>query len=1339
MSEDIELHSYGQKVESDSEEYYEIDQAKLETAVSYKNKLSPGTEINFFTHHDANVFKNKSRTKKKRNKKKESQSRSVMDIINSRIELGEPPILKNVINIEKNEQIPSFLERNISFEKIFQVNKPRANKELDHLKRVKLNPNFPNIEKGLNEPHIPVQIQYVEPHMFKSFVFDSYRDDANKTAKFLDISLKNIYFTHHYEFSLEKILTIQLQEYYKKYTEIQDSMGKVTRSIEVNRKTRENLLEKFISITPSKKNEVRFDSTIRKYTEALLKNKDQYLCILKEKRELANIIASIWTDISNVRHKIGTAETSIEVEVINSSWTDDDFSKEWNSIFEIEYSDMLLKYEFEYVSKYLEYKEVKKNNDEAKRNIPKPKLNINAEDIKNEVTQVVDFVLNRNETDIKIYVDDVFVCESERVDVENLTKIDYNDFLTLQILENNNVISIILCENDSDLLYYSININEIRRSSISTEFNERTFICDQIIKTTMDSVGSGLSIKDIASFYKIKLKSSNLFKGKLYTKCNVVLKIGWNDKLSENQKETIKTFINIERQIKRMMHKSDGRNLSTLLEIINNIYDYDIEDQSIIDSLKDMCKNVTKHDDTSFVDESADNVRFKLLSLRNNGGFAGVTNKSIPLFQTQITTEQLNFLQKSEEKDFDVEYFESKRVDMDPIDLQRYMGMRFVDKLNKKITTELNERLLRKTHKDVVMDFKDLSLRSIFANKQSINLDQSSSVKRKQLIEEGIANEQEIHITVLRALNLFDRRVEEESDTEYEDIAGYRMRRLRPFIRISYHGETVQSPLSVGSHPTWNYTAKIKTKLDPLSSLHINIYDEHKVNITQDSDASSQSYRYRCYNKWLGTVAIPMNTVINMGTLYGTFKVTTPPFLFGYETNTAESTSIIPEIMRLMRKDTAFITLRVTTSLSRLGGCVFYNQPTETDDPIIQHLNSFITDYLVDFPARNITLTFIDSTGTNKPVTEFIQSLPLPDIFVKNAKRAESASKSSKSSSSGRKKSTDKTNVRDESVFEIEKPDVSISQMIDVAVRYVSLIPTYELVEPHAVTLKGIELLKVQYGSPLDHTLLLASYFVHLGIKCWVVVGHGLPRGLSSYVLVKYQSNRIMTVNDAGNKGFFSKEDNDKVVVFDAVSGEKHDVRDVGCPLKTVSYVFNGENIWVNVQSTQDCESLSFDFTKSLNWQSVFDSAVFVMEQPPITTNIYSLPGDVENLRNNLEAKIKTKVQKWRWNIRTIWNRYLSNLLRECLPYWEYWSFNPDSEKPTLGHRLKQLMVTYKIFGFPLNMQYLNAKSVVSRVKSTMVHMSDDPKVEFGLAVEVYAYPNNVLSVWVFIASMTRI
>jgi coiled-coil and C2 domain-containing protein 2A len=44
----------------------------------------------------------------------------------------------------------------------------------------------------------------------------------------------------------------------------------------------------------------------------------------------------------------------------------------------------------------------------------------------------------------------------------------------------------------------------------------------------------------------------------------------------------------------------------------------------------------------------------------------------------------------------------------------------------------------------------------------------------------------------------------------------------------------------------------------------------------------------------------------------------------------------------------------------------------------------------------------------------------------------------------------------------------------------------------------------------------------------------------------------------------------------------------------------------------------------------------------------------------------------------------------------------------------------------------------VDAVTSTGVHLNREPAVEFALAVHVEAYPNTVMSVWVYVASMVR-
>lgn len=109
--------------------------------------------------------------------------------------------------------------------------------------------------------------------------------------------------------------------------------------------------------------------------------------------------------------------------------------------------------------------------------------------------------------------------------------------------------------------------------------------------------------------------------------------------------------------------------------------------------------------------------------------------------------------------------------------------------------------------------------------------------------------------------------------------------------------------------------------------------------------------------------------------------------------------------------------------------------------------------------------------------------------------------------------------------------------------------------------------MKTLYGSSLDHTLLLASYFLHLNIKIWVIVGLGLPRGQSSYVLVQYDknTNKICLIDDhihERRQSIFGRSSNEWVwCLFDASSGDRVELIDSSCPLKTVLYAFDDENV----------------------------------------------------------------------------------------------------------------------------------------------------------------------------------
>lgn len=53
-------------------------------------------------------------------------------------------------------------------------------------------------------------------------------------------------------------------------------------------------------------------------------------------------------------------------------------------------------------------------------------------------------------------------------------------------------------------------------------------------------------------------------------------------------------------------------------------------------------------------------------------------------------------------------------------------------------------------------------------------------------------------------------------------------------------------------------------------------------------------------------------------------------------------------------------------------------------------------------------------------------------------------------------------------------------------------------------------------------------------------------------------------------------------------------------------------------------------------------------------------------------------------------------------------------------------------------MPYTDVQAVIDAVYQTGLHASEFPQTEFALAVYIHPYPNNILSVWVYLASLAR-
>ncbi|KAG7295909.1 hypothetical protein JYU34_020999 [Plutella xylostella] len=1400
MAESVELKSLRKYKKSTSDSIEEYNDSNYEESTEFAAlTLEKSTnEYNFFTEVDV---KTTQKIKKKRAKKKERHS-NLMDIINSELAAVEIPIEKNVINKMdfSKEQQATYMDPGPKVLDIFQRRyqwATDAEEGWETNSSCKLNPIFPKVlEQSTATESNFIPVEYVKPNHFDKLALDT-ENTAQAPTKFVDVEIGNIKFKYHHHFTLEDLLVQKLLTVYDGYVDIQRFIKRTIKNIQVNRETIDNLKRDLYKISP-KKDEVKFDPTIRKYMAQMIESKDIYMETLKKEKETLNDIISIWSDLETVRERNGQL-TSYALEISTFTLKEEEYEMEWKNVFDEELNYLLEKMEFEFVCKYIEYKEYKNTFEK----ISKPKLHVDEEIVKNEAEGNTNKIVRKDKINIKlkivdvdkrhtktsaeynpkinyhfkVHVDDLFVCESDHYLCKKDYNLEFTEHYSVQILPENVFILLALYENNDEVAQVKMYLSEISKKGTSSEFNTVEFMFSNIIEPNAKYIGCGFSIKEIAAANKVRLKSSNLFKGNIYTTCETQVKMTLNDELKDSNQEDFQSYVRLSTKIERLLNGTEQATIDLLTEIIEKIYDQDIsKNEEMMNTLNNICHLKVRIDDDFDLDEnSTEFIRIKLLHLRDKGELSHADNKSVPFYASQITTEQLNSLQRSKHKDFDINNFNAdKYTDMHPIELKRYIGSKYVEKLNQNLIKTLSDTLLKKTYKDVVCDFRDLSIRGLFSNQSSF-ISKSTGATTKNL-QESISKDQEIHVTILRAFNLPDRTPcimteEEIADEQEESIAGYKVRSLRPFVKISYRGVHAQTGAAIGSYPTWNQTLKLVVKPGLLSSIYINLYDEQKVNISEsyveDSSFQSKTLHYRCHNKWLGMLELPLYSVLAFGKIKGTFKINMPSLLLGYENHDGKkesSRSLIPEVTQLMRKESSFISLQISTK-SGQGFNHRYDLPTvnnNEDDYIIKHLNNFVTEYLMDFPTRNISLTFIDSAGKNKCITQYLQPIPLPDYecFPKNPKRSESAvSKSSNLSKSSSSKSAEyKRNVDLEKGQEIEKEslyssyegrnwkktDNPLEKMMNAALRYVSLIPCYEVNESHVVTLMGVELLKILHGSPLDHTILLASYFLYLGLKTFVAIGQGLPRGRSSYVLTKYdlRLHRMVTSTDqwTSKAGFLSRNSGFVWYVYDAVKGERFEFRDVSCPLKSVDYVFDNENIWVNVQSAQDCESVTFEFSKSSDWSPVFDKNIFIMKNPIVNdSNLYKTPPNLEELRNALENKLKLKIQKWRSHTKTIWNRYCSSLFREMLPQWEYWALSPSEPRPPLGQRMRQLMVTYKVYGFPMNLPFVNTKAVVAAIKSTNVHVYDDPNAEFGLAVEMYAYPNDVISVWVFLASVSRI
>lgn len=694
------------------------------------------------------------------------------------------------------------------------------------------------------------------------------------------------------------------------------------------------------------------------------------------------------------------------------------------------------------------------------------------------------------------------------------------------------------------------------------------------------------------------------------------------------------------------------------------------------------------------------NKRFHLLKLRDKEIPEFSNLKMVPSLEKEIPKNVFKEYEKRKKEENKVEIVKD-------LETKSASVARYIKRIGEEIMLRFRIASHQKRREEVIKEeavpsigMIGESLLNLFQRKHPLKPNR----KERKRVAQGIkGDEVKILVNVIQAFNIPVRdykTIETPSqqssnmETHRASIHLYQEQTVHPYLEVSFQRNTVRTQTADGPNPSFNeelvvpFHAKnnnfTASNLQTVSDfLFFNLFDEVLVDILEDDTKQDTEIHQRVERKWLGSLKIPFSTIYFNGKVDGTMLVNAPPLLLGYKytqnTITDLDAAVIPVTDTYL---TLFITIQPTLIPPEPLREMF---SSSEDENLLQYCKNWQSELERKWPSRTFKTTVIDITGKLVFITRFFKALAPPAEFTEGK---------------------------------------ALSNTEEMILKYVSLIPYVDdnFVLPCHCDIWSTcdQFLHMLIGDDEEHSVLLTNLLLGIGKKAWLCIGTGIPDGFSGYVV--------------------TEEENNEYFIWDAKNRKIYNSRSNHLPLQNVGSMVNHENIWANIQNTGNPSHISFNVYNTTFWKPFFHSGY---PNPKLTSvqvdSLSYVPTDsiyVTNLQEKIEKTLKNKVTEWRRNYLTRWNRYFTQNIRSILP-----TLEENGDSTLLAEHLNEMKHqwgSYKVSGFPINLPFIELKNIEEFVYATGVHNNDASNIEFALAVYIHAYPNNVLSIWIYIASLIK-